>query len=56
MAGGSGESKQQNPIWRRNLNKYLSQMWTNLTKFLHKNEFKKHCMAKRAVENTWKQF
>ena len=23
-------------------------MWTNLTKFRHKNEFKKHCMAKRA--------
>jgi hypothetical protein len=23
MAGGSGKSKQQNPIWRRNLNKYL---------------------------------
>jgi hypothetical protein len=23
VAGGSGKSKQQNPIWRRNLNKYL---------------------------------
>jgi hypothetical protein len=23
-------------------------MWTNLTEFWHKNEFKKHCMAKRA--------
>ena len=23
-------------------------MLTNLTKFWHKNEFKKHCMAKRA--------
>ena len=23
-------------------------MWTNLTKFRHKNEFKNHCMAKRA--------
>ena len=23
-------------------------MWTNLTKFWRKNEFKKHCMAKRA--------
>ena len=22
-------------------------MWTNLTKLWHKNEFKKHCMAKR---------
>jgi hypothetical protein len=22
-AGGSGKSKQQNPIWRRNLNKYF---------------------------------
>ena len=21
-------------------------MWTNLTKFRHMNEFKKHCMAK----------
>ena len=41
MAGGSGKSKQQNPIWRRNLD-------TNLTEFWHKNEFKKHCMAKRA--------
>jgi hypothetical protein len=48
MAGGSGKSKQQNPIWRRNLDKYFQQMWTNLTEFWHKNEFKKHCMAKRA--------
>jgi hypothetical protein len=23
VAGGSGKSKQQNPIWRRNLNKYF---------------------------------
>ena len=23
MAGGSGKSKQQNPIWRRNLDKYF---------------------------------
>jgi hypothetical protein len=23
-------------------------MWTNLTKFWRNNEFKKHCMAKRA--------
>ena len=23
-------------------------MWTNLTNFRHKNEFKKYCMAKRA--------
>ena len=30
-------------------------MWMNLTKFWHKNEFKKHCMAKEPVENTWKQ-
>jgi hypothetical protein len=29
VSGGSGKSKQQNPIWRRNLNKYL----TNLDEF-----------------------
>jgi hypothetical protein len=28
--------------------KFVLQTWTNLTKFRHQNEFKKHSMAKRA--------
>jgi hypothetical protein len=56
MAGGSGKSKQQNPIWRRYLNKYFYQMWTNLTEFWHKVSLKNIVWQKEPVENTWKQF
>ena len=51
MAGGEGgKSKQQKSKWRRNLSCIIliNTTWTNLTKFWHKNEFKKHSMAKRA--------
>jgi hypothetical protein len=29
-------------------------MWTNLTEFWHKNEFKKHCMAISRLPTNWK--
>jgi hypothetical protein len=44
--GGAGNQNNKNPIWRRNLS--CINNITNLTKFWHKNEFKKHSMAKRA--------
>jgi hypothetical protein len=46
---GEWEIKTTSPIWRGNLSlSCIKTTWTNLIKFWHKNEFKKHSMAKRA--------
>ena len=45
MAGGSGKAKQQKSNMAA---KFVLQTWTNLTKFWHQNEFRKHSIAKRA--------